>query len=565
MAVTQTVRSDQLNFTPSLPYSNSENFMDGTAGVDNSTFITSNDLPLSTVTNANFQLVNLTGLSPNAEILSITLKTRAYYLGTAVDPFNTITYDVRNNNGEVITLTPDVALSTSSQIITATWTGSRTFNFTQGPSARMFLNRNGNTGTAQVKIAYVDLIVTYNDPTYDDFDITQDFSVRVYSSMPAPWGTGSLGWNELRTAVTQVETDAGINTASPLSMRMDVGRMTVTLGHNFDPINIGGLTPNTWIVASVIARPDSQPNIETCLFFGYIKTVDVTYDADGNPVTIIEAFDVLERLNNIMVDGYYHLTVKKSSERLADLINQNAPITNLTLMPATPSDYLASFPAGTDTEQRLLGDYLDELQVTEGSYLVSYPDVNGPNIGLQTTLYWNSTTATNRLNALTAAATDQGFSTVHSDSDTHYCIQDCSFHRNRPTVNKVVVSLSYDPTQTYTVQDSTSISTYGQYAENVAVNMDNLTTAQTLANAYKLDGTHYPWMVDTVTHNALRPDGKLSLAVRLRWNWDWVRVYMNNGTVLNQAYIIGRVRHTIDANSWISDFTLIRPPFKMGA
>jgi hypothetical protein len=275
------------------------------------------------------------------------------------------------------------------------------------------------------------------------------------------------------------------------------------------------------------------------LFTGYIDTISVAYSPLGWNRIDITAYDIYKAIVN---------------SRIADFDN-----TGLAAGFATP---LQNFASAVTAVGGVMS--LDSADTTGKIPLVAETDIQANGIinealqlGLAVTWVDQETEQVVFVPRPDDAVPTPGTFTVgnnHSDTN-HLCMSDITVFSDADSViNSLYVDLASDDTQFVSLQDQNSIELFGETFESFTLNM--LNTAELQIWADKVFNTTVTKLVQTVETPTIDRLGNLTEASVITPGTLLRVVFDKNELAIDEYYTIVRVNHTIDVNSWYTQFEL---------
>lgn len=368
-------------------------------------------------------------------------------------------------------------------------------------------------------------------------------------------------WTDFACEVYQVDVDAGVNLDMNVVTQESPGTAMMSFrGAQLDPAQNSLIGINVPVRIKVIPEPDTAPTTYGYLFFGYIDSINVRYDDQGETYVDISATDFLGKLMNVEQDHYtpYFYTPpygEYSGSRFDNLMSTAAAVYPSATF--TPNQYCKTWMSNDATpDPQNLGIYISDLVNAEGGFIkLSRSEAAVQFIGRD---FYPTFEYEHSDNVL--ADPDFGFSNVHSDAATHWCLTDCQMTYDLTTPNKLRVQLSSDETTYSETSDPSSISRYGEVAEVWEINARDQDDVDLMTTDINVTADNN--RVKSVSTDMIRSDGKLRTCWSLEPVISAVRVYMDfSPTPLNQSYRVARVRHAITSDSWDASYELWRSFF----
>lgn len=368
-------------------------------------------------------------------------------------------------------------------------------------------------------------------------------------------------WQDFACEVYQVDTDRGVNLDMNIVTQESPGTATMSFrGGQLDPAQNSLIAINVPVRIKVIPEPDTAPTVYGYLFYGFIDSINVRYDEQGETYVDINASDFLSKIMLIEQDHYTPYFYTPPYGELSGSRFDNLMATAAAVYPSatfTASAYCKTWmDNGAITEPKNLGEYISDLVNAEGGFIrqsVSERQIQFVGRDFYPTFEYEHSDNV-------AQPSWFGFSNVHNADPDHWCMTNCEMSYDLNTPNKLRVELLADSNTFSETSDPDAILRYGESAQTWSINgrdqddVDQMTT--------DLNVTADNNRVKVVSTSMIRSDGKLRTCWSVEPVISAVRVYMDfSPTPLNQSYRVARVRHTITSDSWDSDFELWRSFF----
>lgn len=279
--------------------------------------------------------------------------------------------------------------------------------------------------------------------------------------------------------------------------------------------------------------------VNITLFTGYIDTINVQYSPLGWNRIDITAYDIYKAIVNARIADFDNTAF--GAGYATPLQNFAKAITSVgATMSLQSADTTGKIPlvAETDIQANAIINEALQLglaitwvdQATEQVIFVPRPDdANG------TADTWT-------------VGNDHG-------GDRHLCMSDISVSADADTIiNSLYLDLVSDPLQFVALQDQNSIELFGENFVSQSLNLTSEAELQVWAN--QVFDTTVTKLVQTVETPTIDRQGSITQAAVLTPG-QLLRVkFDKNELAIDEFYTITRVSHTIDVNSWYTQFEL---------
>lgn len=279
--------------------------------------------------------------------------------------------------------------------------------------------------------------------------------------------------------------------------------------------------------------------INHTLFTGYIETINVQYSPEGWNRIDITAFDLYKAIVNSRIETFDNTGL--AAGYATPLQNFAAAVTHVgAVMSLDSASTTGKIPLTSQTDIQANGIINEALQVglaitwvdpaTEQVVFIPRPDVAN---GTDTT--W-------------VVGNDHG-------GAYHLCMSDITVAADAESIiNSLYVDLASDDTQYVALEDADSIELYGENFNSLSLNV--IDTDELVIWAAKVFNTTVTKLVQTVETPAVDRQGDLTQASVIKPGSLLGVKFDKNQLAIDEFYTITKVNHTIDANSWYTQFEL---------
>lgn len=275
------------------------------------------------------------------------------------------------------------------------------------------------------------------------------------------------------------------------------------------------------------------------LFTGYIETINVQYSPEGWNRIDITAFDLYKAIVNARIAEFDNTGL--AAGYATPLQNFAAAVTSVGgVMSLNSASTTGKIPLTTESDIQANGIINEALQVglaicwidpaTEQVVFIPRPDEAN---GTDTT--W-------------VVGNDHG-------GDYHLCMSDITVAADADSIiNSLYVDLASDDTQFVALEDQDSIELYGENFNSLTLNVIDTDELQIWAE--QVFNTTVTKLVNTVETPAVDREGNLTQAAVITPGQLLGVKFDKNQLAIDEFYTITRVNHSIDANSWYTQFEL---------
>ena len=349
-------------------------------------------------------------------------------------------------------------------------------------------------------------------------------------------GTGSAYvWQQVQADTISADFGVGgeIQDAYYFQPNAGTGRISL-MSYQWDPNVNKNIRTNTKMRVRLV-----KGAVNHTLFTGYIDTINVQYSPDGWNRIDITAYDLYKAIVNSRIATFDNTAY--GAGYATPLQNFAAAVTAVGgVMSLDSAATTGKIPLTSETDIQANGIINEALQVglavcwvdpeTEQVVFIPRPDVaNG------TTSTW--TVGNN-----------------HGDA-YHLCMSDITVAADADSIiNSLYVDLTSDATKFVVLEDQNSIELYGENFTSLSLNLLDEDELQIWAE--QVFNTTVTKLVKTVETPTIDREGNLTQASVLTPGTLLGVKFNKNELAIDEYYTITRVNHTIDVNSWYTQFEL---------
>jgi hypothetical protein len=338
---------------------------------------------------------------------------------------------------------------------------------------------------------------------------------------------------ECETIAANIGVGGQIDTAA--FFQPNAGAAQISLqSYTFDPNVNKNIRTNTKLRIRL-----AKGAVNHTLFTGYIDTISVAYSPQGWNRIDITAFDIYKAIVNSRIAEFDNTGL--AAGYATPLQNFARAVTSVGgVMSLQSADTTGKIPLTAETDIQANGKINEAIQT-----------------GLAVTWVDQQTEQVVFVPRPDEAIPTPGTFTVGNNHDepNHLCMSDITvFADNDSIINSLYVDLSSDDTQFVISQDQNSIELFGESFASFTLNL--LDTAELQIWADKVFNTTVQKLVQTVETPTIDRLGNLTEASVITPGTLLRVVFDKNELAIDEYYTIVRVNHTIDVNSWYTQFEL---------
>jgi len=349
-------------------------------------------------------------------------------------------------------------------------------------------------------------------------------------------GTGSaFVWLPVQADTIAADFGIGGDIQDAYYFQPNAGTGRISLqSYEWDPNVNKNIRTNTKIRVRVVKN-----GVNLTLFTGYIDTINVQYSPDGWNRIDITAYDLWKAIVNTRLATFDNTSY--GAGYATPLQNFAAAVTTAGgVMSLQSAATTGKIPLTSETDIQANGILNEALQVglavcwvdpaTEQVIFIPRPDeANG------TGTTW-------------VVGNDHG-------GAYHLCMSDITVAADADSIiNSLYVDLVSDDTQFVALEDRDSIELYGENFTSLSLNV--IDTDELTVWATEVFNTTVTKLVNSVETPAVDREGNLTQAAALTPGTLLGVKFDKNQLAIDEYYTITKVNHTIDANSWYTQYEL---------
>jgi hypothetical protein len=349
-------------------------------------------------------------------------------------------------------------------------------------------------------------------------------------------GTGSaFVWIPVQADTISADFSVGGDIQDAYYFQPNAGSGRISLqSYEWDPNVNKNIRTNTKIRVRVVKN-----GVNLTLFTGYIDTINVQYSPEGWNRIDITAYDLYKAIVNSRIETFDNTGY--AAGYATPLQNFAAAVTHVGgVMSLQSAATTGKIPLTSESDIQANTILNEALQVglavcwvdpaTEQVIFIPRPDVAN---GTSTTWVVGNN---------------------HGDA-YHLCMSDITVSADADSIiNSLYVDLVSDSTQFVALQDTDSIELYGENFESLSLNVINTTELQVWAE--QVFNTTVTKLVKSVETPAVDREGNLTQAAAITPGSLLGVNFTKNELAIDEFYTITKVNHSIDANSWYTQFEL---------
>lgn len=349
-------------------------------------------------------------------------------------------------------------------------------------------------------------------------------------------GTGSaFVWQAVEAETISADFGVGGEIQDAYYFQPTAGSGRISLqSYEFDPNVNKNIRTNTKMRVRIV-----KGAVNHTLFTGYIDTINVQYSPDGWNRIDITAYDLYKAIVNSRITTFDNTSY--GAGYATPLQNFAAAVTAVGgVMSLDSAATTGKIPLTSQSDIQANGILNEALQVglgvcwvdpeTEQVVFIPRPDE--------------------------ANGTDTTWVVGNNHGDAyHLCMSDITVSADADSIiNSLYVDLVSDDTQFVALEDQNSIELYGENFASLSLNVIDTTELQVWAE--KVFNTTVTKLVKTVETPTIDREGNLTQASVITPGQLLGVNFTKNELAIDEFYTITRVNHTIDVNSWYTQFEL---------
>lgn len=349
-------------------------------------------------------------------------------------------------------------------------------------------------------------------------------------------GTGSaFVWQAVEAETISADFGVGGEIQDAYYFQPTAGSGRISLqSYEFDPNVNKNIRTNTKMRVRIV-----KGAVNHTLFTGYIDTINVQYSPDGWNRIDITAYDLYKAIVNSRITTFDNTSY--GAGYATPLQNFAAAVTAVGgVMSLDSAATTGKIPLTSQSDIQANGILNEALQVGLG---VCWVDPETEQVVFIP-----------RPDEANGTSTTWVVGNNHGDA-YHLCMSDITVSADADSIiNSLYVDLVSDDTQFVALEDQNSIELYGENFASLSLNVIDTTELQVWAE--KVFNTTVTKLVKTVETPTIDREGNLTHASVITPGQLLGVNFTKNELAIDEFYTITRVNHTIDVNSWYTQFEL---------
>ncbi len=349
-------------------------------------------------------------------------------------------------------------------------------------------------------------------------------------------GTGSaFVWQAVEAETISADFGVGGEIQDAYYFQPTAGSGRISLqSYEFDPNVNKNIRTNTKMRVRIV-----KGAVNHTLFTGYIDTINVQYSPDGWNRIDITAYDLYKAIVNSRITTFDNTSY--GAGYATPLQNFAAAVTAVGgVMSLDSAATTGKIPLTSQSDIQANGILNEALQVGLG---VCWVDPETEQVVFIP-----------RPDEANGTSTTWVVGNNHGDA-YHLCMSDITVSADADSIiNSLYVDLVSDDTQFVALDDQDSIELYGENFASLSLNVIDTTELQVWAE--QVFNTTVTKLVKTVETPAIDREGNLTQASVITPGQLLGVNFTKNELAIDEFYTITRVNHTIDVNSWYTQFEL---------
>lgn len=349
-------------------------------------------------------------------------------------------------------------------------------------------------------------------------------------------GTGSaFVWQSVEAETISADFGVGGEIQDAYYFQPTAGSGRISLqSYEFDPNVNKNIRTNTKMRVRIV-----KGAVNHTLFTGYIDTINVQYSPDGWNRIDITAYDLYKAIVNSRITTFDNTSY--GAGYATPLQNFAAAVTAVGgVMSLDSAATTGKIPLTSQSDIQANGILNEALQVGLG---VCWVDPETEQVVFIP-----------RPDEANGTSTTWVVGNNHGDA-YHLCMSDITVSADADSIiNSLYVDLVSDDTQFVALEDQNSIELYGENFASLSLNVIDTTELQIWAD--KVFNTTVTKLVKTVETPTIDREGNLTQASVITPGQLLGVNFTKNELAIDEFYTITRVNHTIDVNSWYTQFEL---------
>lgn len=349
-------------------------------------------------------------------------------------------------------------------------------------------------------------------------------------------GTGSAFiWQAVEADTIAADFGVGGDIQDAYYFQPTAGQARISLqSYEWDPNVNKNIRTNTKMRVRL-----AKNGVNHTLFTGYIDTINVQYSPDGWNRIDISAYDIYKAIVNSRIATFDNTAY--AAGYATPLQNFAAAVQAVggTMAPGS-EETTGKIPLTSQTDIQANGILNEALQI---GLAVTWVDQE------EETVYF-------RPRPVFTSGSSDTWTVGNNHGDAyHLCMSDITVAADADSIiNSLYLDLASDDTQFVAIEDQNSIELYGENFVSLSLNVTDETELQVWGE--QVFNTTVTKLVKTVETPAIDRLGNLTEAVVLTPGTLLRVVFNKDQLALDEYYTITRVNHSIDVNSWYTQYEL---------
>jgi len=349
-------------------------------------------------------------------------------------------------------------------------------------------------------------------------------------------GTGSaFVWQAVEADTISADFGVGGQIQDASFFQPQPGSASISLqSYQWDPNVNKNIRTNTKMRLRVV-----KGAVNHTLFTGYIDTINVAYSPDGWNRIDITAYDLYKAIVNSRITTFDNTSY--GAGYATPLQNFAAAVTAVGgVMSLDSATTTGKIPLTSESDIQANGIINEALQV---GLAICWVDPETEQV-----IFIPRPEEANGTDTTWVVGNDRG-------GAYHLCMSDITVAADADSIiNSLYVDLASDDTQFVAVEDQNSIELYGENFTSLSLNVTDEDELQIWAE--KVFNTTVTKLVQTVETPTVDRVGNLTQAAVITPGQLLGVKFDKNQLAIDEYYTITRVNHTIDVNSWYTQFEL---------
>ena len=349
-------------------------------------------------------------------------------------------------------------------------------------------------------------------------------------------GTGSAFiWQAVEADTIAADFGVGGDIQDAYYFQPTAGQARISLqSYEWDPNVNKNIRTNTKMRVRL-----AKNGVNHTLFTGYIDTINVQYSPDGWNRIDISAYDIYKAIVNSRITTFDNTAYAAGYATPLQNFAAAVQAVGATMAPGS-EETTGKIPLTSQTDIQANGILNEALQI---GLAVTWVDQE------EETVYF-------RPRPVFTAGSSTTWTVGNNHGDPyHLCMSDITVAADADSIiNSLYLDLASDDTQFVAIEDQNSIELYGENFVSLSLNVTDEDELQVWGE--QVFNTTVTKLVKTVETPAIDRLGNLTEAVVLTPGTLLRVVFDKDQLALDEYYTITRVNHSIDVNSWYTQYEL---------